>query len=422
MVDRSFIYLLGEGQSSTVIVDSEASKTNENTTFDIIADNFVAKNKGFKNNYNNPVMEGNRIKRAVAVRVRADEVAFYNCPFFGVQYTLWDDSGRHFYQSCYIRGSIDYIFGVGAVSKKLQIDLMKIVYFRSNLVFAESGCHGPGSNTAERVSWEKTLSAEEVNTLASREQVVVDRSYIYMQGEGQAHTFIDYSNATNTLAGNIFAVTADNFVAKNIGFKNNHDRIVMENDATKQAVAARVSTDKAAFYSFSFISVQDTLWDDTGRHLYQSCYIEGSMDYIFGVGQSHFEHCILANNRDKIQYLTGCITAQARNNWNEPNGFVFMSCNVSGVGNVYIGRAWRPYARVLFYKSNLGDNVIPEGWEAWAGSSNVSNLTFAESDCSGPGSDTSKRVPWERKLSAEESNTLTSRSFIDAEGWVEQQP
>ena len=48
MVDRSFIYLLGEGQSSTVIVDSEASKTNENTTFDIIADNFVAKNKGFK--------------------------------------------------------------------------------------------------------------------------------------------------------------------------------------------------------------------------------------------------------------------------------------------------------------------------------------------------------------------------------------
>ena len=71
--------------------------------------------------------------------------------------------------------------------------------------------------------------------------------------------------------------------------QNNHDRIVMENDATKQAVAARVSTDKAAFYSFSFISVQDTLWDDTGRHLYQSCYIEGSMDYIFGVGQSHFE-------------------------------------------------------------------------------------------------------------------------------------
>lgn len=48
-----------------------------------------------------------------------------------------------------------------------------------------------------------------------------------------------------------------------------------------------------------------------------------------------------------------------------------MSCNVSGVGNVYLGRAWRPYARVLFYKSNLGDNVIPEGWEAWAGSSNV---------------------------------------------------
>ncbi|RWR94323.1 pectinesterase QRT1-like protein [Cinnamomum micranthum f. kanehirae] len=381
-----------------------------------------------QNNYNNPVMDGNLIKQAVAVRVRADKVAFYNCSFFGMQDTLWDDSGRHLYQSCYIRGNNwndpnGFVFKSCTMSRNWQVYLgrawrpyARVLFYNtflsdnvvpqgrvawvtwngeanvSNLLSAESGCYGPGSTTAKQVPWEKILSAEEVNTLTSRsfideegEQVVVDRSYIYIQGEGQKHTVIDYSNSTNTLASCTFAVTADNFVAKNIAFKNNHDRIVMEIDMTKQAVAARVSADKVAFYNCSFIGVQDTLWDDTGRHLYQSCYIQG-------------------------------------NNWNEPNGFVFMGCNVSGHGNVYLGRAWRPYARVLFYKSCLSDDVIPKGWEAWAGSSNVSNLIFAESDCSGPGSDTSKRVPWEKKLSAEELNTLTSRSFIDAEGWIEEQP
>lgn len=50
------------------------------------------------------------------------------------------------------------------------------------------------------------------------------------------------------------------------------------------------------------------------------------------------------------------------------------------------------------------------------------DITFAESGCSGPGSNESKRVPWEKKLSDKELNMLTSMSFIDGAGWVEQLP
>jgi pectinesterase len=42
----------------------------------------------------------------------------------------------------------------------------------------------------------------------------------------------------------------------------------------------------AAFYSCGFYGAQDTLCDDIGRHYFKNCYVEGSIDFIFGNGQS----------------------------------------------------------------------------------------------------------------------------------------
>lgn len=53
-----------------------------------------------------------------------------------------------------------------------------------------------------------------------------------------------------------------------------------------QAVALRISGDKAAFHNCKFIGFQDTLCDDMGRHFFRNCYIEGTVDFIFGNGQS----------------------------------------------------------------------------------------------------------------------------------------
>lgn len=53
-----------------------------------------------------------------------------------------------------------------------------------------------------------------------------------------------------------------------------------------QAVAMRISGDKAAFYNCKFFGYQDTLCDDTGRHLFKDCLIRGTVDFIFGNGRS----------------------------------------------------------------------------------------------------------------------------------------
>ncbi|PHU01885.1 putative pectinesterase 53 [Capsicum chinense] len=57
----------------------------------------------------------------------------------------------------------------------------------------------------------------------------------------------------------------------------------------KQAVAFRISADTTTFVGCKFLGAQDTLYDHLGRHYYEDCYNEGSVDFIFGNGLSFFE-------------------------------------------------------------------------------------------------------------------------------------
>lgn len=61
----------------------------------------------------------------------------------------------------------------------------------------------------------------------------------------------------------------------------------------------------------------------------------------------------------------GFITAQAREQANGSSGYVFKSANVIGKAPTFLGRAWRPYARVLFYQSKFADIIDPKGWDSW---------------------------------------------------------
>lgn len=67
--------------------------------------------------------------------------------------------------------------------------------------------------------------------------------------------------------------------------------IILEDTSTTitQAKAARIHADKCVFFDCAFLGVQDTLYDDDGRHYYRNCYIQGGSDFIYGNGQSIFE-------------------------------------------------------------------------------------------------------------------------------------
>ncbi|XP_058077614.1 probable pectinesterase 29 [Magnolia sinica] len=256
-----------------------------------------------------------------------------------------------------------------------------------------------------------------------REKVTVpeDKPFIYIQGEGAQFTMITWDDAKNTEESSTFAIRADNFVAKYITFENAYDHPVDLLGFT-QAVAVTLYGDKIAFYQCSFKSVQDTLWDNTGRHYFYQCYIQGAVDFIFGMGQSIYEKCTLHVTAVKDEPHGGYVTAQRRSNPTDPNGFVFKFCTVAGTGKVFLGRAWGPSSRVVFHNSDISDVVVPEGWDAWTYAGHENNITYSELGNTGSGSDMSKRVRWEKKLSAKEWAELLSPSFIDAEEWLYKQP
>ncbi|BBG98166.1 Pectin lyase-like superfamily protein, partial [Prunus dulcis] len=53
-----------------------------------------------------------------------------------------------------------------------------------------------------------------------------------------------------------------------------------------QAVALHISGDKASFYNCKFFGFQDTLYDYKGLHFFKDCYLQGTVDFIFGKGKS----------------------------------------------------------------------------------------------------------------------------------------
>ncbi|KAF2321350.1 hypothetical protein GH714_040420 [Hevea brasiliensis] len=101
-----------------------------------------------------------------------------------------------------------------------------------------------------------------------------------------------------------------------------------------QALALRTGGSMAALYNVKMYGFQDTLCDDRGYHFFKDCYIEGTVDFIFGSGKSIYlntELRVLAANE-----LTKAL----------------------------LGRAWMEMPRVVFAYSSMSEVVDPKGWSS----------------------------------------------------------
>ncbi|PAN14311.2 hypothetical protein PAHAL_2G471100 [Panicum hallii] len=172
------------------------------------------------------------------------------------------------------------------------------------------------------------------------------KRYILLEGAGSSRTDISFNaNAhagidqimrrpnvsvdelSPTFRSATFTVLADNFVARDISFK-------------------------------------DTLCDFRGRHYFRRCLVRGGVDFVFGYGQSIYEDCVLVSAMPPGPQ-PGWLTAHARLDAGSPGGLVFKGGAVTGTGRIYLGRAWNGYATVVFYGARMDHVVVPQGWQAW---------------------------------------------------------
>ncbi|KAL9687454.1 hypothetical protein QQ045_031857 [Rhodiola kirilowii] len=223
---------------------------------------------------------------------------------------------------------------------------------------------------------------------------------------GTAADFGTWNSAT-------FAVESDNFVAVNIVFKNS----APEPDGKRigaQAVAMRISGDKAAFYGCKFIGFQDTLCDDHGRHFFHKCHIQGTIDFIFGDGRSIYQETTI----ESVAKKRGVMTAQGRDSVYDNSGYVFLKCKFTGSGKMQLGRAWRKWSRVVVADSYMDSVVDPAGWSDFGDPDSDQTVYYGEYKNEGPGADMTNRVKYARMLSDEEANQFVTSDFIDAKTWL----
>ncbi|XBI89356.1 hypothetical protein VPH35_027179 [Triticum aestivum] len=228
--EKGYILLEGGSHKNTVIYfddyahgstddlmrrGADAMGTYETTTLRVYADDFVARDIAFTNTHNGV----NKSKVTQALAALVDD-------------TICDNTGRHYFHECFIKGGVDFIFGyarsiydgctlvsniplrhgrragwVTAHARRHAGDpggtgrqylgrawnkYATIVYYHvsmssvvvpqgwapwhvgretNDVLFAEVGCTGQGSNMAGRVPWEKHLTETEVEKF-------VDMSFI----------------------------------------------------------------------------------------------------------------------------------------------------------------------------------------------------------------------------------------------------
>lgn len=249
-----------------------------------------------------------------------------------------------------------------------------------------------------------------------RELVYVQREkrYFTLIGENPTNTILSFNlnaNMTNvdgkaigTFKTPSTTVDADDFTVENLTFENAAGPV-------GQALAIRVDGDRVVFRNCRFIGCQDTIFINRGRQFFDKCYIEGTVDFIFGAATAWFENCEIHALRDG--YLTAASTPQ-----DVPFGYVFNRCQITAGPGVktFLGRPWRQYASVTYLNCELPDAVRPEGWNDWKKPHGT--IRYAEFNSTGAGANPTNRVDWAKQLSAAEAKKITVEKVLGgSDGW-----
>ncbi len=243
------------------------------------------------------------------------------------------------------------------------------------------------------------------------------KPFLQLVGESVGNTvltFDDYSGkampgggtfGTSTSAS--VTVNAADFSALNLTFENTTGE-------APQALAINVNADRAVFWNCRFLGGQDTVLA-TGpgnRQYFRHCYIDGTVDFVFGNARAVFEYCTIYPKTRLSGTGSSYITA-ANTPGGQAYGYVFRSCIVApnrGGTTYYLGRPWQnstgnvPLAqnKVAWLKPTYGAGIIqPTGWAVWDAGTDVNLISFAEFQprtFRGTAASVGSRVGWSRQL------------------------
>lgn len=197
---------------------------------------------------------------------------------------------------------------------------------------------------------------------------------------------------------------ASDFTARFITFANTFDPASHPETNQHQAVAVKTAGDRMIFDSDRFLGNQDTLYANSasttsaGRQLFLNCYIEGSIDFIFGRGTAVFDRDVIfiKNTTATGPKMTAASTPAA-----QAYGYLFVRDVIRSsapAGSSFLGRPWPAtadaQAQVTVRESWLPAAIASAPWQDWS-SPPVSwqSVRYAEYHNFGPGAQVNSNRP-----------------------------
>jgi len=237
---------------------------------------------------------------------------------------------------------------------------------------------------------------------------------ISLIGESRDSTIITYDDyfkkihrgRNSTFFTATLRVDGNDFRAENLTIENSAGPV-------GQALALHVEADRCTVVNCRILGNQDTVYlaGEGARAYFKECHIEGTTDFIFGEATAVFEECTIESKANS--YITAASTPEGI-----PFGFVFMDCTLTaeaGVNKVYLGRPWRDYAKTVYLRCRLGEQILPQGWGDWGSERAQKKAFYAVYKNEGPGADPNARASWTHQLTAKQAKQYTVQNIFD--GW-----
>ncbi len=266
-----------------------------------------------------------------------------------------------------------------------------------------------------------------------RQKIEINTPGLFIKGSGADRTKIVYGDYAKKIGEDgkelvTFRTYTVAVCAKDVTMED----LTVENDSLRpeekgQEVALTVYEDNFRASRVKMISTQDTLFlgplpfDLTQRYegflkeklnifkpmkqIFTDCFISGTVDFIFGCGDTLFENCEI---RSRVDARGGGYIAAPAHALDQKIGCVFLNCKMTadeGVdeNSVFLARPWRDYGLATFINCKYGDHIKTEGFNKWNDSDRDKTARFYEDK------KIEGRVPWSKLITQEEIEKLVAQ-------------
>lgn len=289
----------------------------------------------------------------------------------------------------------------------------------------------PGDNLSEILQTVQPNTRIFLEKGIYREKLEISVPDIELVGADANNTIIIYNDFAKKLddAGQEYvtfrtytmAVTAPRVTLKNLTIEN--DALFPETKG--QEVALTVYADGFFAENCRFISTQDTIFcgplppdlierydgflknelrtPEYQRQVFKNCYIAGTVDFIFGCGDTLFENCEIKSLFEVRGH--GYVAAPAHAS-SQQIGFVFHKCRFCfdprvPEESVFLARPWRDFGKASFIDCDYGNHIAKSGFNKWNDTNRDKTARFFEYAAKPAG-----RVLWSKVLSEDEKEFL----------------